>query len=107
MHCANGTLPHGILEDCDMTSPISLSIKMYGAFRKYHPDILNIEIPDARTAQDVKSAIAVALRSANPAFNDDELMRKSALANQQRVFKEDDLIVDSCALAILPPVCGG
>lgn len=90
-----------------MSSQIYLSIKMFGAFRKYHPDILTIEVGQGTTAHSIKSAIATALRAANPAFRDNELIDKSALADNVRVFKEDDLITASCSLAILPPVCGG
>lgn len=90
-----------------MKPQIRLSIKMYGAFRKYHPDILLLDLPVGGTSADVKSAISGALRSQNPQFNDDELINKSAIANNHRVFKEEDRIIESCSLAILPPVCGG
>ncbi len=90
-----------------MNATITLSIKMFGAFRKYHPGTMDIAVPAGSSVQAVKSAIAVALRLANPAFLDDELITKSALANHQRVFTEDDQIAESSSLAILPPVCGG
>lgn len=90
-----------------MNAPLTLSIRMFGAFRKYHSGTLDVTVPAGSAAQTVKSAIAVALRQANPAFADDELISKSALANQQRVFSDDERIVEPAALAILPPVCGG
>ena len=90
-----------------MNAPITLSIKMFGAFRKYHVGTLDVAVAAGSSAQTVKSAIATALRQANPAFADDELISKSALANQQRVFGNDDLIEAAADLAILPPVCGG
>lgn len=90
-----------------MNAPITLSIKLFGAFRKYHAGTLDVAVAAGSSAQTVKSAIAAALRQANPAFADDELISKSALANQQRVFGNDDLIEAAADLAILPPVCGG
>ena len=90
-----------------MSHPIHLSIKMFGAFRKYHPGTLDIQIPPGSKVLTIKSAIGKALHKSNPAFLDDELINKSALANNQRVFKDDDCIEASSELAILPPVCGG
>ena len=90
-----------------MNPPITLSIKLFGAFRKYHAGTLNVDVAAGSSAQAVKAAIAAALRQANPTFADDELISKSALANHQRVFSNSETIVATTDLAILPPVCGG
>lgn len=90
-----------------MNAPITLSIKLFGTFRKYHAGTLDVAVAAGSSAQTVKSAIATALRQINPAFADDELISKSALANQQRVFGNDETFVAAADLAILPPVCGG
>lgn len=89
-----------------MTTHIQLSIKMFGAFRKYCSGVLHIDIAEGATASDVKSTISRALVLNHPEF-DKDLINKSALANNHRILKEDDRILDSCDLAILPPVCGG
>lgn len=107
MHCADGAFSDGILKGVSMSSSISLSIKMFGAFRQYYPDMLVVEVAEGSTAADVKASIAARLRALNPAFKDDDLIAKSALANNQRVFKEQDCIINAEPLAILPPVCGG
>lgn len=80
---------------------------MFGAFRKYYPGTLEITVPFGSSAQCIKSAIGIAIHEANPTFCDDELISKSALANQQRVLNDDEQITEHSSLAILPPVCGG
>ena len=90
-----------------MNPKMNLSIKMFGAFRKYHTGILQVSVPVGSTVAEVKSAMVDALRQTNPEFADDELISKSALANHQRVFSNSETIVTTTDLAILPPVCGG
>ena len=89
-----------------MTQPITLSIKMFGAFRKYHQGILEVTVPSGSTAADVKAALAAVLRKEHAQLND-ELISKSVLADNQRVLGTDETISTPLALAILPPVCGG
>ena len=90
-----------------MSQVITLPIKMFGAFRKYHQGSLEISIPVGSTATELKATLAATLRQRNPAFNDDELIGKSVLADSQRVLGADEAITAPLALAILPPVCGG
>ncbi len=90
-----------------MSQVITLPIKMFGAFRKYHPGSLEISVPSGSTAAQLKAALAATLRQQNPAFNDDELIGKSVLADNQRILGADEVITAPLALAILPPVCGG
>lgn len=90
-----------------MPQAITLPIKMFGAFRKYHPGTLEITVPCGSSAADIKTTLAATLRQQNPAFNDDELIDKSVLADNQRIIGADEAITTSLALAILPPVCGG
>ena len=47
-----------------MNPPITLSIKLFGAFRKYHAGTLNVDVAAGSSAQAVKAAIAAALRQA-------------------------------------------
>lgn len=90
-----------------MNPQMNLSIKMFGAFRKYHPGILQVSVPVGSTVAEVKSAMVDALRQANPGFSDDDLVNKSVLADHQRVLSADERMSSPAALAILPPVCGG
>lgn len=80
---------------------------MFGAFRKYHPDVLTIDAPSGVSVADIKVLIATKLRQINAAFSDDELIGKSVLADNQRIMSADETINTPLALAILPPVCGG
>lgn len=89
-----------------MTQPITLSIRMFGAFRKFHPGTLEITVPSGSTTAAVKTALADTLRQEHAHFND-ELISKSVLADNQRVLDADETITTPLALAILPPVCGG
>lgn len=89
-----------------MTPPITLSIKMFGAFRKYHKGVLEVTVPSGSTTSDVKTALATLLRQEHAQLND-ELISKSVLADNQRVLGADEAITTPLALAILPPVCGG
>ena len=75
------------------------------AFDEAHPVALCIE--KNTKIKDVKSALAGALRELNPGFNDTELLSKSVLANNQKIYQDDDVILESATIAILPPVCGG
>ena len=90
-----------------MNAPIALSVRMFGAFKKYHPETLSLNLPVGSTAAEVKAAIATALRQSNPAFGNDDLIDKSVLADNQRILGNDERILASASLAILPPVCGG
>lgn len=90
-----------------MTQMMTLPIKMFGAFRKYHQGSLEISVPIGTTATELKAALATTLRQQHAAFNDDELIGKSVLADNQRVIAGDEIITTPLALAILPPVCGG
>ncbi len=90
-----------------MNESITLSIRMFGAFRKHHQGALLLNIASGSTVSAVKKAIAEKLRQMNPDFSDDELIDKSVLADNQRILGTDECINGSDTLAILPPVCGG
>lgn len=107
MHRADGIIPHGFLRDPPMNNSMTLSIRMFGAFRKYHQGTLALVLPTGSTTTAVKDAIAAALRQTNPTFSDSDLIEKSVLADNQRVLTADEEITGTATLAILPPVCGG
>ena len=90
-----------------MNESITLSIRMFGAFRKYHQGTLLLNLTSGITASAVKKALAETLRQTTPAFIDDDLIDKSVLADNQRILGSDDCITGPATLAILPPVCGG
>ena len=90
-----------------MNSPRRLSIKLFGAFRRFYEGPIEIDLPAEGTAKSVKQSLGLALQQINPDFKDLELLNKSALATVQRVLSDDEVIGAETGLAILPPVCGG
>lgn len=90
-----------------MNDSMTLSIRMFGAFRKYHQGILAVNLPVGSTAATAKEAIAAALRQQNPTFGTSDLVEKSVLADNQRILAAEEKITGATTLAILPPVCGG
>ncbi|MBU3656465.1 MAG: MoaD/ThiS family protein [Rhodocyclaceae bacterium] len=90
-----------------MNDTMTLSIRMFGAFRKYHQGELTLDLPVGSTASTVKSAIAATLQQSNPAFGNSDLIEKSVLADNHRILPDDAKISSAVTLAILPPVCGG
>lgn len=90
-----------------MEKTLALNIKLFGAFRKYHTGSLTLSVIEGVSAQQIKGLIGQTLKELAPGFRDDELIEKSALANNRRVLNETDCVLESTELAILPPVCGG
>ena len=86
---------------------LNISVQLFGAFRRVHPHPVELCIERNTKIKAVKSALENALRELNPAFDDTELLNKSVLANNQKIYQDDDVIVESATIAILPPVCGG
>ncbi|MEN9902350.1 MAG: hypothetical protein RL651_1014 [Pseudomonadota bacterium] len=86
---------------------LNISVQLFGAFRRFHPQPVELSIEKNAKIKEVKSALEDALRKLNPEFNDEELLSKSVLANNQKIYQDDDVIVESVTIAILPPVCGG
>lgn len=86
---------------------LNISVQLFGAFRRVHPHPVALSVEKNTKIKEIKSALENALRELNPAFNDTELLNKSVLANNQKIYQDDDTIVESATIAILPPVCGG
>lgn len=82
-------------------SEIKITIKLFGAFRKYG-QALDLVLPAGSSVQDVKVLLAGKLES-----NDAALVAESALANDNEILSGTEVFNDDTALAILPPVCGG
>lgn len=86
---------------------INISVQLFGAFRRVHPHPVELSVQKNTSIKAVKSALESALRELNPTFDDAELLSKSVLANNQTIYRDDDVIGESATIAILPPVCGG
>lgn len=90
-----------------MSHTIEITIRLFGAFRKFHGAPLTLSLPTGCSVTDVKAALGNTLTSLNPAFTDRELLDKSALADDRAVLAPDATLQQDSQLAILPPVCGG
>lgn len=90
-----------------MSQTIKVTIRLFGAFRKFHESPVVVSVPIGCDAADVKSALGNALASLNLVFADQELLDKSALADDRTVLAHSATFHQDCQLAILPPVCGG
>ena len=84
-----------------------IAIQLFGAFRRIYDQPVTLSVSVNATANEVKSELGNALQQLNPAFNDQDLLAKSVLADNQKIFASDEAIGACATLAILPPVCGG
>ncbi len=90
-----------------MTQTIQITVRLFGTFRKFHNTPLSLTLLSGASVSDIKIAVGQALQALNPAFNDLELLEKSALADDRAVLNPDASLTADTQLAILPPVCGG
>jgi len=78
---------------------ITIHIKFFGAFRKFGEG-LDFSVPTGSTITAVKAVIQDKL-------NGESLVMNSALANDNTILRDSDVLNDNADLSILPPVCGG
>lgn len=86
---------------------ITLSIKLFGAFRRYSADPVVLTVAKSAPVSEIKQALGDALCMLHPSFNESSLLDRSVLANDRHIYQPTDTIDESLTLAILPPVCGG
>jgi molybdopterin converting factor small subunit len=80
---------------------IEVVVQLYGAFRKYGGELI-LTMPAGCTAGSVKGKLADLLEP-----QDREILKSSAIANENEIMAEGDVLAGDCRLAVLPPVCGG
>ena len=88
-----------------MTAQVNLTIRMFGAFKRYRQGNLLIAVDAGSSISVVKSKIVSELLKSGPV--DTDLVNKSVLADSVQILKESEIVCDDSILAILPPVCGG
>lgn len=91
---------------------IQIELRLFGVYRKYvkNSNILQFELDEnhsAITPQAVKAWLAAYLSDFPASRSDIELIADSAIANERKILTPEEPILNSCSLAILPPVCGG
>lgn len=80
---------------------INITMRLFGAFRKYG-ESLTFAVPKGATPETVKERLTEKLGNGAA-----QLVRDSAIANEDEIMSDDAVLNGSCSLAILPPVCGG
>ncbi len=90
---------------------IEIEIKLFGAFKKYvnqkTPILLKSKTP--LSMDQIKNAISSRLTELSPDFGKTgvQLLKDSAIACETQVLFPNAVVMQSCSLSILPPVCGG
>lgn len=88
-----------------MTEQITLTVRMFGAFKKYRQGNLTMTMPFGSSISEVKSKLVNELQKSHPV--DADLVNKSVIADSTKVLRESEIVLEDSILAILPPVCGG
>lgn len=86
---------------------LTISIQLFGAFRRAHPYPVKLHLANDTTIGDIKKALGAALQELNPDFKEAELINRSVLADSCKIYTAEHVISESISLSILPPVCGG
>ena len=88
---------------------IQIKVRLFGAFRRYETNqvFVAIEVPESSSVEVVKNSIASYFRAKFENFSDGQLIEDSVIADESHVLGANEIIEQSCTLAILPPVCGG
>ena len=91
---------------------IQIELRLFGVYRKYvkNSNSVHFELDDSIaviTAHEIKKKLAIYLSQFPASHSDIELIADSAIANEKKILFPEEQILNSCSLAILPPVCGG
>lgn len=83
-------------------------ITLFGKLRKWAPQgLIEVATQSEMNPQLLREVVARELSKRNPDFMGLSELLSSAVANESRVLREDELIGDSNEFFLLPPVCGG
>jgi molybdopterin converting factor small subunit len=87
---------------------IQLTIKLFGAFRKYgNGEVIRLDLPTPTSVSELKKALSQKLTELHPEFNQAGLVTDSVFANDEVVLNPNTVLEKSGQLSVLPPVCGG
>lgn len=85
-----------------------IQLRVFGAFRKYVSNsFVIIETQEPLSAYQFRQRLVETLKINSPGFLDFKLIEESAIARDEMILNEAELIYPGDRLAILPPVCGG
>lgn len=85
-----------------------VEISLYGAFRAFNDGApIVFDAPKGARLREIKASFLIALKKIAPEGVDEELLKVSALADENEIIGADYLLHQNVSLAILPPVSGG
>lgn len=85
-----------------------VQVRLFGAFRKLgNGRELEIAVPANATVKDLRAALRNVITTELNRPAEAPLVDESAIASDQSILAEDEVIPSGARLAILPPVCGG
>lgn len=88
---------------------IEVEIKFFGSLRKYTPEgsTFSVHLPKAASIKNIKAELQMELIRRFPEFSDQQLLCDSAIASETQLLSLEQVLIGSCTLLVLPPVCGG
>jgi molybdopterin converting factor small subunit len=90
---------------------VRVSIRLFGAFRKYGDGSeIALDVPRGTTVAALRAHLGEVLRRGCAGFAEQDLLDVSVLADDEQIREDAQPLgrgVDRVALAVLPPVCGG
>lgn len=86
---------------------ITVTITLFGAFRKYDQQFVMLELPKDSSVFEIKKHLESKLLSINTTLSEHGLVKHSVLANDSEILSDTVMLVQDTKLSILPPVCGG
>lgn len=91
-----------------MSMPLSITIKLFGAFRNYFEgEEVVLSVEKGTSIQQLRTVLMEKISHCYPRISNLGLLQQSVFANQKSIMEEEEILTCDTALAILPPVCGG
>lgn len=88
-------------------SKITVTITLFGAFRKYDQQFVTLELPGETNISKIKNHLENKLLSINKNLSEHSLVKHSVLASDSEILNDTIVLEQNTKLSILPPVCGG
>lgn len=90
-----------------MQSSIKIEVSLFGAFRELPNAFLTFALPYGASIGDVRTAMKKEMAKRHPDFAQKNLLDVSALADETKIFRNDETLLQDTKLAVLPPISGG
>lgn len=91
-----------------MKKNMSVTVRLFGAFRKFgNGRFLDVLVSEGVSVRDLRVILADEIGVLPGGEEGRALVFESALADEDHILEEGELVQAGQMLAILPPVCGG